>query len=204
MEKTRIHWLNFLSLKSEVNFTFNSGAAQARNDLALIPSFTFQKLIPFKDTIEKCKLLMALQYFGEEKKKDWRVYFDSCDTFWVNNPNICVPKTTVVGVRTPREGWTQLLRRKQLLMSLYVCIFLLVFRRFIYFPAFGCTGSTQVQTTLSPTIHSETGVTGSHSVNCPNGAVCLCSPSMALALMYSPSFFYLLFAQSWTALYTEQ
>lgn len=81
------------------------------------------------------------------------------------------------------------LGRKQLLLSLYLCICLPVFRRFIYFPAFGCTGSTQVQTTLSPVIHSETGVTGSHSVYWPNGAVCPCSPSTALALMHSLSFF---------------
>lgn len=120
VEKTRIHWLNFLSLKSEVNFTFNSGAAQARNDLAFMPSFTLQKLIPFKDTMEKCKLLLALQYFWEGKKKDWRFYFNSCNTFSVNNPNICVPKTLEQVSGPPGKGWTGKEKTALVSVSLYM------------------------------------------------------------------------------------
>lgn len=102
VEKTRIHWLNFLSLKSELNFTFNSGGAQARNDFALMPSFTLWKMIPFKDTMGKCKLLLALQYFGEGKKTEDSTLIAVTPFEW-QNPNICVPKATGVGVRTPRE-----------------------------------------------------------------------------------------------------
>lgn len=165
MEKTRIHCLNFLSLKSEVNFILNFNGAQARNDLALMLAFTPQKMIPFKDTMEKHQLLLlALQYFGEEK----RTAGSSLVTVAPYEQTILIfmSKRQLEQVpETPGTGWTGK-ERTAVVSVLYASVFSESLFALIHLDESGSTqGPLRSKTAFSLIIHSETGVIGSNSVH---------------------------------------
>lgn len=199
MEKTTIHCLNFPSLKSEVNFILNFSGAQARNDLASMPSFTLQKMIPFKDTVKKHQLLPALQYFWEEKRAaDSNLVtvapFEQTVIIFMSKRQLeQVPET-------PETGWTGK-EITAVVSVLYISVFSEGLFALMHLDAWGPLRS---KTAFSLIIHSETGVIGSNSVHWPDGADDLCPPSVALPPVYPLCLFYPLFAQSRTALYTEQ
>lgn len=167
-------------------------------------AFTPQKMIPFKDTMEKHQLLLlALQYFGEEK----RTAGSSLVTVAPYEQTILIfmSKRQLEQVpETPGTGWTGK-ERTAVVSVLYASVFSESLFALIHLDESGSTqGPLRSKTAFSLIIHSETGVIGSNSVHWLNGADSLCPPSTALPPVYPLSFFYPLFAQSQTALYTEQ